>query len=864
MDEYDITVAFKAIEDELIASMIRNMDRHRAEETKEGYEWSMWQAEQLKALEKYKRDNQKKYKKRFQKINGEIDLLIRKARETGNMQQEIKILEVIKKGFPAKKISKGMAGEFFRLNDRKLEALIEATTHDMEKAETAILRKAEDDYRQAIYNAQVYANTGAGTYEKAVDMATKDMLSRGLNCVQYVNGARHTLADYADMAIRTASKRAYLQGEGEKRQEWGIATVIVNKRGNPCPKCLPFCGKVLIDDVWSGGSEDGVDPESGKKYPLMSYAIKCGLYHPRCKDSHTTYFPGISTADDTWTREELEAIGQEYEAEQKQQYAKRQEEKYERLAKYSLDVENQKKYAKRQAQWKQQHPQGWRRQFMRNGSAEPEKTWREKYNETVGKETVLKERLDQLNQESRKWEEKYFETMDEEYAQKSLSNDPEIEDITKQLDKIQEEKKAYVKIRLTEAEKSMAEAGIAETVKLSEKMTVESIDILENSLREMVVDNGLPSLKGVRYDPSFVNLYGGKDTVALYNWGDETMYIGEMLSDPDAYKQHRLLAERSYKKQHSEHAPTWKSTINNLEKEIGEEDDSRRRKYLTKNRNDVLSGLISQRRLVAEDAKDAIIHEYGHHVHNKASSESNIFGSKELKSKKFAGSYEWGGVHEGKVTAAQVSDYAAESPLEAFAESFTAYVKDEDIPESLKSVVEGAIEKTGGKLKQPVVKVPDSGIIKLTDTDQYVLNQYVSFDFYPINEKLRNGTPLTERERNMAEQLDSALQKMPLYKGNLSRSLYFGGDGDAIKECLNKFPVGEEICFKEFLSTTCGAELYNPDGEIQIFIENSRKGRDITNINSMEMEVLYERKSKFKVINVTEKAEKHWILLREG
>ena len=864
MNEYDITAAFKVIENELIASMIRNMDRHRAEETKEGYEWSMWQAEQLKALEKYKRDNQKKYKKQFQKINGEIDLLIRQARETGNMQQEIKILEAIKKGFPTKKISKGMAGEFFRLNDRKLEALIEATTHDMEKAETAILRKAEDDYRQAIYNAQVYANTGAGTYEKAVDMATKDMLSRGLNCVQYVNGARHTLADYADMAIRTASKRAYLQGEGEKRQEWGIATVIINKRGNPCPKCLPFCGKVLIDDVWSGGPEDGVDLETGKKYPLMSYAISCGLYHPRCKDSHTTYFPGISTADDTWTKEELEAIGQKYEAEQKQQYAKRQEEKYERLAKYSLDVENQKKYAKRQAQWKQQHPQGWRRQFMRNGSAEPEKTWREKYNETVGKETVLKERLDQLNQESRKWEEKYFETMDEEYAQKSLSNDPEIEDITKQLDKIQEEKKAYVKIRLTEAEKSMAEAGIAETVKLSEKMTVESIDILENSLREMVVDNGLPSLKGVRYDPSFVNLYGGKDTVALYNWGDETMYIGEMLSDPDAYKQHRLLAERSYKKQHSEHAPTWKSTINNLEKEIGEEDDSRRRKYLTKNRNDVLSGLISQRRLVAEDAKDAIIHEYGHHVHNKASSESNIFGSKELKSRKFAGSYEWGGVHEGKVTAAQVSDYAAESPLEAFAESFTAYVKGEDIPESLKSMVEGAIEKTGGKLKQPVVKVSDSGIIKLTDADQYVLNQYVSFDFYPINEKLRNGTPLTERENNMAEQLDSALQKLPLYRGNLSRSLYFGGDGDAIKECLNKFPVGEEICFKEFLSTTCGAELYNPDGEIQIFIENSRKGRDITNINSMEMEVLYERKSKFKVINVTEKAKKHWILLREG
>lgn len=367
LTEYDITAAFKVIEDELIASMIRNMDRHRAEETKEGYEWSMWQVEQLKALEKYKRDNQKKYKKQFRKINGEIDLLIRQARETGNMQQEIKILEAIKKGFPTKKVSKGMAGEFFRLNDRKLEALIEATTHDMEKAETAILRKAEDDYRQTIYNAQVYANTGAGTYEKAVDMATKDMLSRGLNCVQYVNGARHTLADYADMAIRTASKRAYLQGEGEKRQEWGITTVIVNKRGNPCPKCLPFCGKVLIDDVWSGGEAlingkqrnkaptTGLDKDTGKKYPLMSYAISCGLYHPRCKDSHTTYFPGISTADDTWTKEELEAIGQEYEEEQKQQYAKRQEEKYERLVKYSLDAENQRRYGIKAREWKMAH-----------------------------------------------------------------------------------------------------------------------------------------------------------------------------------------------------------------------------------------------------------------------------------------------------------------------------------------------------------------------------------------------------------------------------------------------------------------------------------------------------------------------------
>ena len=379
MTEYDIGAAFKAIEDELIASMIRNMDRHRAEETKEGIEWSMWQAEQLKALEKYKRENRKRYGKQFRNLNNEMGELIRMSRRRGNMQQEIQILKAIQRGYrfpnmPKRlfnlledmdgknfrqkassllKMFKGReatqaTAEFFRLNDRKLEALIKATTNDMERAETAILRMANDQYRKAIFNAQVYANSGAGTYEKAVDMATKDILSRGLNCVEYANGDRHTLADYADMAIRTASKRAYLQGEGEKRQEWGITTVIMVKRGNPCPKCLPFVGKVLIDDVWSGGKK------SDGPYPLMSKAIASGLYHPRCKDSHTTYFPGISTADDTWTEKELEAVGQTNKQEAGQQYVKRQAEKYGRLAEYSLSPENQKQYKQKSEKWERE------------------------------------------------------------------------------------------------------------------------------------------------------------------------------------------------------------------------------------------------------------------------------------------------------------------------------------------------------------------------------------------------------------------------------------------------------------------------------------------------------------------------------
>lgn len=354
-DEYDIGAAFEAIENELIASMIRNMESHKQEEIDEDKQWSMWQTEMLKSLEEYKHNNQKKYGKQFKDINEKIAELIRTARAEGNMQQEITILNAIKKVFPANKISKGGTAEFFKLNDRKLEALIKATTDDMKKAETAVLRMANDQYRRIIYNAQVYANTGAGTYEKAVDMATKDFLKAGLNCVEYANGARHTLADYADMAIRTATKRAYLQGEGMKRREWGVYTVIINKRGSgcPCPLCVPFVGKVMIDDVWSGGPKDGVSPVTGIKYPLISAAIAAGLYHPRCRDSHTTYIEGVNTPPDgKYTREELNNLAEKNARRERQQYAERQEKKYNRLSQFSLDSENQEKYEQKQKEWK--------------------------------------------------------------------------------------------------------------------------------------------------------------------------------------------------------------------------------------------------------------------------------------------------------------------------------------------------------------------------------------------------------------------------------------------------------------------------------------------------------------------------------
>lgn len=342
---YDVSRAFERIENELLESMIRNLKKHKAEETELGFEWTQWQAVQLEELQRFKQEAAKKYGLEFKSMNQKIRETIAEAMMQGASDEEVNVLKAIEKGLVINR-EQGLSAGFFQANQKRLDALMNAVEHDMKTAQTAVLRYTNDQYRKIIFQSQVAASSGALTYDKAVDMATSDFLKKGINCITYSNGAVHNIASYADMAVRTASKRAYLMGEGQKRQEWGISTVILNKRFNACPLCMPFEGKVLIDDVWSGGSaKDG-------PYPLMSSAMAAGLYHPNCKDKHSTYFEGISPKPESRYYEEKPVIKERQLIENKLNHAKRQTKSYNRLAKNSLDAENQETYRARATEWR--------------------------------------------------------------------------------------------------------------------------------------------------------------------------------------------------------------------------------------------------------------------------------------------------------------------------------------------------------------------------------------------------------------------------------------------------------------------------------------------------------------------------------
>ncbi|MEG0998397.1 MAG: phage minor capsid protein [Clostridiales bacterium] len=205
-------------------------------------------------------------------------------------------------------------------------------------------------YRKTIFNAYVFANTGAGTIEQAVDMATNDFLNAGINCVQYSNGARVNIASYAEMAVRTANKRAYLQGEAVKREEWGIHTVYVTAHNTACPLCQDWQGLVYVDDEFGEGT---ASESKDLGYPLLSDAIAGGLFHPNCRNGMTTFFEGVNDEPVPPTDEDKAEQQENYEQAQQKSYNNRQILRYQRLREGSLDEDNKAKYKAKEKQWRE-------------------------------------------------------------------------------------------------------------------------------------------------------------------------------------------------------------------------------------------------------------------------------------------------------------------------------------------------------------------------------------------------------------------------------------------------------------------------------------------------------------------------------
>ena len=296
----DIAKIFEEIELKLIASLKRNLSRHKAWEKEEGFKWSAWQAEKLKNMERFRRENQGILSEYTDVIDRETRTLMQEEFKEGEELVNSQ-LEELKEEMPEATESDLVTSDnFFGVNQNKMHTLMNDITQLEKEVSSAALRMTDDIYRQTLNKIQISMGTGSTSLQEAIDSAVKDFLDKGINCIEYKDGRRVNIADYVRMALRTTSTRATLQGEAKRRTELGYDTVLVSQYNACSDTCLSWQGRVYIDDVftvWEGeiNGDRGKSNYCGKWFTLLSVAIRAGLFHPNCRHTMSTWIDGVSS-----------------------------------------------------------------------------------------------------------------------------------------------------------------------------------------------------------------------------------------------------------------------------------------------------------------------------------------------------------------------------------------------------------------------------------------------------------------------------------------------------------------------------------------------------------------------------------------
>ena len=376
MDEKDLSEIFEVIERELIANLKRNMLRHKSWEKAYGFEWPAWQAQKLKEMERFWRENEEIIGKYKDIISTETRKMLLEQYSEGEKKAREELLS--ESGL----FTEVSDDSFFGIFDEKIESLIEEVQGKETTAEKSALRMMDDVYRQTILKADFAVQTGSMTVQQAVELAVKDFARQGINCIEYKDGRRVNIADYAYMALQTSNTRAGLYGGAKQRALLGIDTVSVSQYHACSPTCQPWQGKVYIDDVY--GVFDGEvygnkgKSKNGKWYLLLSVAVEAGLFHPHCRHTLTSYREG----DRDFLPVDGEETRRRYKLEQQQRAYERKIRKWKRMLEASDDPVWQQTYKK-----KVRDAQKDLREFIKEHSDVLRRDpWREKiYKDTVEK-----------------------------------------------------------------------------------------------------------------------------------------------------------------------------------------------------------------------------------------------------------------------------------------------------------------------------------------------------------------------------------------------------------------------------------------------------------------------------------------------
>ena len=133
----------------------------------------------------------------------------------------------------------------------------------------------------------------------------------------------------------------------------------------------------------------------------------------------------------------------------------------------------------------------------------------------------------------------------------------------------------------------------------------------------------------------------------------------------------------------------------------------------------------------------------------------------------------------------------------------------------------------------------------LTEDEEHAIVSYKSGDSYALNGKLATGGKLTELQRALRDHLDTALEKLPVYRGTVYRHYDFDSFGgyEAMAEFLMQFNADEATNLGNYLSASTVRNEDRTGGEYTVdMVIQSETGRSLNGFGrNTENEVLLPR-----------------------
>lgn len=165
-----------------------------------------------------------------------------------------------------------------------------------------ITRAVTDAFRGIVARASGGVLLGAQTRRQASQRALDQIAQRGITGFVDRAGRSWDMASYAEMAVRSVTARAAIEGHIDALAEIGVGLVIVSDAPLECPLCRPWEGETLALSGPSGPhtvrERHAIDDDRTVAVHVAGTLVEAraaGLFHPNCRHSLSAYLPGVTT-----------------------------------------------------------------------------------------------------------------------------------------------------------------------------------------------------------------------------------------------------------------------------------------------------------------------------------------------------------------------------------------------------------------------------------------------------------------------------------------------------------------------------------------------------------------------------------------